>query len=49
MLASTVPSYHAFWHDMQEAVPDWFALIHYNTPRVHRRIEEECPDLLWQG
>ncbi len=31
----TLESYRAFWRDMQGAVPDWFALIHYNTPRVH--------------
>jgi len=31
----TPQSYHAFWRDMQRAVPNWFALIHYNTPRVH--------------
>src|SRR5712691_5864420 len=31
----TAESYRAFWDDMQRAVPDWFALIHYNTPRVH--------------
>jgi len=31
----TPESYRAFWQDMQQAVPEWFALIHYNTPRVH--------------
>jgi 4-hydroxy-tetrahydrodipicolinate synthase len=31
----TPDSYRAFWDDIQAAVPDWFALIHYNTPRVH--------------
>ena len=31
----TPESYHAFWQDMRAAVPEWFALIHYNTPRVH--------------
>src|SRR5260370_40103673 len=31
----TPESYRAFWEDMRRAVPDWFALIHYNTPRVH--------------
>ncbi|MFM7175770.1 MAG: dihydrodipicolinate synthase family protein [Caldilinea sp.] len=28
-------SYHAFWKDIRDAVPPSFALIHYNTPRVH--------------
>ena len=28
-------SYRAFWTDMQRAAPEWFALVHYNTPRVH--------------
>ncbi len=28
-------SYRAFWHDIQQATPDWVALVHYNTPRVH--------------
>ncbi len=28
-------SYQAFWDDLQRAAPDRFALIHYNTPRVH--------------
>ncbi len=28
----------AFWHDLMAAVPDWFAFIHYNTPR--------CPNVL---
>jgi dihydrodipicolinate synthase/N-acetylneuraminate lyase len=31
----TPESYRAFWHEVHRAVPDWFALIHYNTPRVH--------------
>lgn len=31
----TPRSYAAFWSDIEGAVPDWFALIHYNTPRVH--------------
>jgi dihydrodipicolinate synthase/N-acetylneuraminate lyase len=31
----TPHSYHAFWQDVRRAVPEWFALIHYNTPRVH--------------
>ncbi len=28
-------SYRAFWDDMRQAAPDWFGLVHYNTPRVH--------------
>lgn len=28
-------SYRVYWEDVQNAVPEWFALIHYNTPRVH--------------
>lgn len=28
-------SYRAFWDDVQRATPERFALIHYNTPRVH--------------
>ncbi len=31
----TAESYRVFWEDVRQAVPDWFALIHYNTPRVH--------------
>ncbi len=31
----TPESYREFWRDMQRAVPEWFALVHYNTPRVH--------------
>jgi dihydrodipicolinate synthase/N-acetylneuraminate lyase len=31
----TPESYHAFWNDVRRAVPEQFALIHYNTPRVH--------------
>jgi 4-hydroxy-tetrahydrodipicolinate synthase len=31
----TPESYRAFWQDIQQAVPAEFALIHYNTPRVH--------------
>lgn len=34
----TRESLHAFWRDLAAAVPDWFALIHYNTPR--------CPNVL---
>lgn len=32
------PSLMEFWRDLTAAVPDWFAFIHYNTPR--------CPNLL---
>ena len=28
-------SYRAFWDDIRAAAPDWFGLVHYNTPRVH--------------
>jgi 4-hydroxy-tetrahydrodipicolinate synthase len=28
-------SYRSFWQDVHDAVPESFALIHYNTPRVH--------------
>jgi len=31
----TPESYRSFWEDVRQAVPEWFALIHYNTPRVH--------------
>jgi 4-hydroxy-tetrahydrodipicolinate synthase len=31
----TPRSYAAFWSDVQAAVPERFALVHYNTPRVH--------------
>jgi 4-hydroxy-tetrahydrodipicolinate synthase len=31
----TPASYRAFWQDVRRAVPEWFALVHYNTPRVH--------------
>ncbi len=31
----TPESYHAFWQDVRRAVPETFALVHYNTPRVH--------------
>jgi 4-hydroxy-tetrahydrodipicolinate synthase len=31
----TPESYRAFWEDVRQAVPEHFALIHYNTPRVH--------------
>ena len=28
-------SYQAFWKDVRQAAPEWFALVHYNTPRLH--------------
>jgi 4-hydroxy-tetrahydrodipicolinate synthase len=31
----TPESYRVFWEEIQDAVPEHFALIHYNTPRVH--------------
>jgi 4-hydroxy-tetrahydrodipicolinate synthase len=50
----TPASYHAFWQDVRRAVPDWFGLIHYNTPRVHNYqygpdyavLAEEVPNLI---
>lgn len=50
----TPESYRAFWEDMRQAVPDRFALIHYNTPRVHNyqrgpdyvELEREIPSLI---
>jgi len=47
-------SYRAFWKDMHQAVPEWFALIHYNTPRVHNYqrsadyalLQAEIPNLV---
>jgi dihydrodipicolinate synthase/N-acetylneuraminate lyase len=50
----TPESYQAFWQDMRRAVPEWFALIHYNTPRVHNyqygpdyvRLAQEVPNLI---
>jgi dihydrodipicolinate synthase/N-acetylneuraminate lyase len=47
-------SYAAFWDDVQRAVPEWFALIHYNTPRVHNyqfgpdyaRLQARIPNLV---
>lgn len=38
----TPASYRAFWQDVAQAVPEWFALMHYNTPRVHN--EQRGPD-----
>lgn len=34
-LPMTPSSYRVFWDDVQAAVPEWFGLIHYNTPRAH--------------
>lgn len=31
----TAESYRVFWEEVRQAVPEGFALIHYNTPRVH--------------
>lgn len=31
----TPDSYRSFWEDVRGTVPESFALIHYNTPRVH--------------
>lgn len=31
----TPESYRVFWEEIRDAVPEQFALIHYNTPRVH--------------
>jgi 4-hydroxy-tetrahydrodipicolinate synthase len=31
----TPESYRVFWEEIRDAVPEHFALIHYNTPRVH--------------
>ncbi len=50
----TPESYRAFWRDMQRAVPEWFALVHYNTPRVHNyqygpdysAVMTEAPNLI---
>src|SRR5262249_7347206 len=28
-------SYRPFWDDVAAAAPDWFGLVHYNTPRAH--------------
>jgi dihydrodipicolinate synthase/N-acetylneuraminate lyase len=50
----TPSSYTEFWRDVQSAVPDWFALIHYNTPRVHNtqrgadyaRLQADVPNLI---
>jgi 4-hydroxy-tetrahydrodipicolinate synthase len=50
----TPESYRAFWDDVRQAVPEWFALIHYNTPRVHNYqygpdyavLQERIPNLI---
>jgi 4-hydroxy-tetrahydrodipicolinate synthase len=50
----TPQSYHAFWQDICRAVPEWFALVHYNTPRVHNyqygpdyvTLAREVPNLI---
>jgi 4-hydroxy-tetrahydrodipicolinate synthase len=50
----TPESYRAFWQDVGQAVPETFALIHYNTPRVHNYqrgpdyavLQREIPNLI---
>lgn len=50
----TPESYRAFWQDIRGAVPDSFALVHYNTPRVHNYrygpdyavLAQEVPNLI---
>jgi dihydrodipicolinate synthase/N-acetylneuraminate lyase len=50
----TPESYRVFWDDVRRAVPDDFALIHYNTPRVHNYqrgpdyaiLQAEIPNLV---
>ena len=50
----TPESYRVFWEDVRRAVPEWFALIHYNTPRVHNYqrgpdyaiLQREIPNLI---
>ncbi len=47
-------SYRVFWEDVRSAVPETFALIHYNTPRVHNyqrgpdyaTLQREIPNLV---
>jgi 4-hydroxy-tetrahydrodipicolinate synthase len=47
-------SYRGFWDDVRRAVPESFALIHYNTPRVHNYqrgpdyalLQREIPNLI---
>lgn len=50
----TAASYRAFWEDVASAVPEWFGLVHYNTPRVHNyqrgpdyaALAREIPNLI---
>ncbi|MBA3414206.1 MAG: dihydrodipicolinate synthase family protein [Chloroflexia bacterium] len=50
----TADSYRVFWQDVRAAVPEEFALIHYNTPRVHNYqrgpdyalLQREIPNLV---
>lgn len=50
----TPESYRSFWQDMHKAVPESFALVHYNTPRVHNYqqgpdytlLAQEVPNLI---
>jgi 4-hydroxy-tetrahydrodipicolinate synthase len=50
----TPESYRQFWLDIADAVPSEFALIHYNTPRVHNtqtgsdyaQLSELIPNLI---
>src|SRR4051812_6983023 len=50
----TPESYEVFWDDVASAVPEHFALIHYNTPRVHNyqrgpdyaALKDEIPNLV---
>ena len=50
----TPESYAAFWQDVRRAVPESFALIHYNTPRVYNYqhgpdyavLAEQVPNLV---
>jgi 4-hydroxy-tetrahydrodipicolinate synthase len=50
----TPESYRVFWQDVRQAVPKSFALIHYNTPRVHNyqrgpdyaTLQREIPNLV---
>lgn len=47
-------SYRVFWQELSAAVPDWFAFVHYNTPRVHnyqrgpdyKRLQAEVSNLV---
>jgi dihydrodipicolinate synthase/N-acetylneuraminate lyase len=50
----TPESYRVFWEEIRDAVPEHFALIHYNTPRVHNNqrgpdyaaLQEFVPNLI---